>query len=641
MAAASSLLYEEQLLCSICLDAFNEPVTTPCGHNYCKSCITGYWASSNQIQCPLCKKKFRKRPQLQVNTEFRDMVEHFNNMKVRGEDDILAKPGEVPCDICLEPKHKAQKTCLACLASYCQTHLEPHQRVTTLKKHQLIDPVSNLEDRVCKKHDKMFEFFCQEDQMCVCFMCLKDDHVMHEAILLEHAFRERKAQVDDVMSRIKVMENAKSRSIKELKDSVEKSKKRSEKETTDIAEVFTALLVSLQKSQAKLIEVIQEKQKTAQKKAEDCVTQLEQEIAEMKRRRSEMEKHLQTEEHLCFLQSCPSLFIPAHTVIFDTLTQYTKPLDLSEDYLLFLSTWLSLSHNEGIFDPLSHSIPPFTPDFSDMNQQSYVRMVKKAVTQMEKMLSNEMEMLIHEVRLSDSCEATEQPDAAEEHTTDEFVKEVWTPPQDKLMMIQQCDAVDVTLDSCTAYSKLVVSEDEKQLRSHYGPPSAPTLFRRRFEHLSLVLGKEGFSSGRFYYEVRVSRSQDWLLGVMKEPINWDRFYFPTPEDGGWTLGAVYNEFREECFVNSSCSARLYLKQKPQTVGVFVDYEKGEVSFYDVEARALIYSYTGCDFIETPPALKAFLYSMAGTSLSGRQKLYPIFGFIERDPDNILEITPVA
>ncbi|XP_049422537.1 E3 ubiquitin-protein ligase TRIM39-like isoform X1 [Epinephelus fuscoguttatus] len=607
MATASSLLYEEQLLCSICLDAFNEPVSTPCGHNYCKSCITGYWASTDLIHCPLCKKKFRKRPQLQVNTEFRDMVEQFNNMKVRGEDDIPAKPGEVPCDICLEPKRKAQKTCLVCLASYCQTHLEPHQRVPTLKKHQLIGPVSNLEDRVCKKHDKMFEFFCYADQACICSMCLKDGHATHEAVPLEHAFRERKAQVDYMMSEIKVMENTKSRSIKEIEYLVEQNKRRSEKEIADISDIFTALLVSLQRSQAELIEVIQEKQKAARKEAEDHLTKLEQEVAELRRKRFEVEQLLQTDDHFSLLQS-----------------------------------WLSLSHTEGIFDPLSHSIPPSTPDFSDMNQQSYVGMVKKAVAQMEKIASNEMEMLIHEVRLSDGCEATEQPDAVEERTTDEFVREVWTPPQDKLMMIQQCHAVDVTLDSYMAHSSLVVSKDGKQLRFGEGLLHFFTsLFWARPAGQPLVLGKEGFSSGRFYYEVQVSGSKGWVLGVVKEPIIKEKGFTPTLKDGGWTLCGVYNEFKEECFANSDRSSLVYLGQRPQTVGVFVDYEKGEISFYDVDARTLIHSQTGCAFIENPSAFKAFLHYMTGTSSNNRRKLYPVFGFTNDDSDNMLKITPVV
>ncbi|XP_042366936.1 E3 ubiquitin/ISG15 ligase TRIM25-like [Plectropomus leopardus] len=604
---ASSFLYEEQFLCSICLDAFTEPVTTPCGHNYCKSCITGYWASTDLIQCPLCKKKFHKRPQLQVNTEFRDMVEHFNNMRVRGGDDILAKPGEVPCDICLEPKLKAQKTCLVCLASYCQTHLEPHQRVTNLKKHQLIDPVSNLEDRVCKKHDKTLEFFCNFDQKCICSMCLKEEHATHEAVALEQASRERKAGVDYVMSEIKVMENSKSRSIKEIKYTVEQSKRRSEKEIADISEVFTALVVSLQRGQAELIEVIQEKQRAAQEEAEDQLTQLEQEVAELRRRRSEMEQLLQSEDHLCFLQS-----------------------------------WPSLSHIEGLFERLSRSSPAFTPDLTAISQQSYVGTVKKTVAQMEKTLSNEMEMLIHEVRLSDGCEAAEQRDAAEELMTDEFVEEVWTPPQDKLMMIQQCYAVDVTLDTNMLHSKFMVSKDGKQLR--YGEGLLfffSNLLGARSENQPFVLGKEGFSSGKFYYQVRVSGSKSWVLGVVKEPVNRKKRSIPTLEDGGWTLCGLYNDFQEECFANSDRSSLLNLKQRPQTVGVFVDYDKGEISFFDVDARTLIYSYTQCAFIQNVPTMTAFLYFMTGTTFNNRPKLHPVFGFFEEDPNNMLEITPVA
>ncbi|XP_068442051.1 E3 ubiquitin-protein ligase TRIM21-like [Clinocottus analis] len=605
MASASSLLCDEQFLCSICLNVFSEPVSTPCGHNYCQNCITGYWVSSGQIKCPLCMKRFRKRPQLQVNTGFRDMVEHFKNMRERDEDDIIpVKPGEVPCDICLVPKVKAQKTCLVCLASYCQLHLEPHQRVTTLKKHQLIDPVSNLEDRVCKKHDKMLELFCRKDQLCVCFMCWKDDHATHDAVPLEHAFRERKVQVDCVTSEMKMKENAKSKSIKEIKYSADQSKKKSEKEIADIAKVFAALVVSRERRQAELIEVIQKKQEAAQKQAGDHVTQLELDVAELRRRRSEIERLLQKEDHLSLLQSWPSLYLSADT--------------------------------EDLFDPQSHSNPPCTSDLTDLSQQSYVATVKKAVAQIEKTLSCEMEMLIHKVRF-DCCEATEQPDAAEGQMPDGFVREVWTPPRDKLMMIQQNDAVDVTLDAYRAHQRLLVSEDGKQLRFGHGLSFLSTFLSRIFPFEGYVLGKEGFSSGRFYYEVQVSGSRGWVLGVAKETITMEKLYTTSAEERCWTLYGSY-DFCQTYIPMTAMNAR---SQRPQTVGVFVDYEKGEVSFYDVDTRNVIYSHSGCTFIETIPAFKGFLYALAGAPLHRRPKLYPFFVIFEDDFDNTLVITPVA
>uniref|UniRef100_A0A3Q2PUR1 Uncharacterized protein n=1 Tax=Fundulus heteroclitus TaxID=8078 RepID=A0A3Q2PUR1_FUNHE len=213
MASACSILYEEQLLCSICLGAFNEPVSTPCGHNFCKGCITQYWNSqiNGPAKCPLCLKKLGNKPKLRVNTEFRDVVEHFNRIREKDGPKNIAQPGEVPCDVCNEPKLKAHKTCLVCLASYCEPHLESHQK---LKKHKLIDPVSNLEDRVCKNHGKMLELFCRTDQQFVCAMCLNDDHAAHEAVTLERAFKDRRVTLENVASEMKKIENAKSASVK-------------------------------------------------------------------------------------------------------------------------------------------------------------------------------------------------------------------------------------------------------------------------------------------------------------------------------------------------------------------------------------------------------------------------------------------
>ncbi|XP_069013062.1 E3 ubiquitin-protein ligase TRIM39-like [Embiotoca jacksoni] len=592
MASASSLQ------CSICFDDFTEPVSTPCGHNYCKTCIMEYWDRSDRAQCPLCMKSFCSRPQLHVNTEFRDMVEHFNTMRVEGGDEVPAKPEEVACDVCPRPKRLAQKTCVVCLASFCQPHLELHRRAAGLKKHMLVDPVPNLEDRVCKKHDKMLELYCRTDQACVCFMCSKDDHVAHGVVPLEHVFRERKAWLENATIEIKMMENIKSRSVEETKSSVEQSKKESKREVADVVDVLTALVASQRRSQDELIELIQEKQKAATAQAVDRMTHLKKEIAQLKRRRSEMEQLLQTEDHLHLLQSWPSFHFPAHV--------------------------------KDLFNP------PFTQNHTDISQRTDVGMVKKSVAQLKKILRDEMEILIRKVMSSDGCDAAVQADAAEKLETGDFIREVWEPPRDKLMMIQQCNEVNVTLDAATAHSDLLVSEDGKRLTFRKSKFFVPPFFRFPFQCQNYVLATDGFSSGRFYYEVQVSGSRVWLLGVVKESIDKQILHIPQSEDGGWTFNGYSTNYLHEYFAPGDNT--IHSLRKLQTVGVFVDYEKGEVSFYDVEARTPIYSYTGCTFTETTPALKAFLYSMVGTSLSNRPKLYPIFGLFT---DDMLVITPVA
>lgn len=87
MATATGNLSEEQVHCSICLDVFTNPVSIPCGHNFCQCCILGYWKTSPLYQCPMCKKSFYKRPDISVNTVLREIAEQFKEIRVRSEEE--------------------------------------------------------------------------------------------------------------------------------------------------------------------------------------------------------------------------------------------------------------------------------------------------------------------------------------------------------------------------------------------------------------------------------------------------------------------------------------------------------------------------------------------------------------------------
>ncbi|KAK9516159.1 hypothetical protein VZT92_024111 [Zoarces viviparus] len=129
MSAASCLLTEDQFLCSICLDVFTDPVSTPCGHNFCKTCITQHWNVNFQTQCPNCKEVFNYRPELRVNTFISEMAAQFRQSAQQkasssSSEQQAAKPGEVPCDVCTGTKLKALKSCLVCLVSYFRLSLK-------------------------------------------------------------------------------------------------------------------------------------------------------------------------------------------------------------------------------------------------------------------------------------------------------------------------------------------------------------------------------------------------------------------------------------------------------------------------------------------------------------------------------------
>ncbi|XP_017328014.1 E3 ubiquitin-protein ligase TRIM39 [Ictalurus punctatus] len=511
---SSSLLSEDQLQCSICLDVFTDPVTTPCGHNFCKSCLTQCWEKSQHCNCPLCKEKFTKRPELKINTTLREVADHFK--KKRGQD----KP-ELLCDACTGEKLKALKSCLDCCASLCKTHLELHNHVPKLKTHKLINPVENLEDYICQKHERALELFCRDDQTCVCKFCTEGDHKNHNTVPIEEESRERKTQLGKTQTDVQQMIQDQVKNIQKIKHSVELSKRSTEKEKADSVEVFTALIRSIERSQAELLVVMEEKQKAAERQAEGLIKELEQEITVLKRRDTELEQLSHTEEHLHLLQIYSSMCSPPHT-----------------------KNWTEISIN------------------TDLSGDT----VRTALSQLQKTLNKKLTKTLN----------------------DKLKETVST----ELKRIQQY-AVDVTLDPDTAHPKLILSDDGKQVThgdTEQDLPDTP----QRFNKCACVLGKQSFSSGRFYYEVQVRGKTEWDLGVAKESINRKGKITLTPQNGFWTV-ILRNENRYTACVGPPVP--LTLREKVEKVGVFVDYEEGLVSFYDVKSSSHIYSFTGQSFTE--------------------------------------------
>ncbi|TDH09804.1 hypothetical protein EPR50_G00092540 [Perca flavescens] len=311
MSAASCLLTEDQFRCSICQDVFTDPVTVPCGHNFCKNCITQHWDINVPNQCPNCNKDFHTRPELQINTFISEMAAQFRQSAQqkasRSSEQQVSKPGEVPCDVCTGTKLKALKSCLVCLVSYCETHLEPHLTMTGLKRHQLIDPVENLEGRMCTKHDKPLELFCKTDRMCVCMLCTILDHKTHDVVPLKEEYEGKKVELGKTEAEIQHMIQKKRLKIQEIRHSVELSEEDADREIAKGVQVFTALKESVERSQAELIETIKEKQRKTEKQAECFIKELEQEISELQKRSTEVEQLSQSEDHLHLLQRFTSL----------------------------------------------------------------------------------------------------------------------------------------------------------------------------------------------------------------------------------------------------------------------------------------------------------------------------------------------
>ncbi|KAK7884073.1 hypothetical protein WMY93_027196 [Mugilogobius chulae] len=517
MATVSCTFSEEQFLCSICLEIFTAPVTTSCGHNFCDVCINKHWNSSLQYNCPVCKQDFNSRPQIQVNTVLAEMVSQLQNKtEVReivsseskpappGEMDcVSAAAGEVDCDLCPEPRLRALKSCLVCLASYCQNHLQPHLTNPRLKKHQLIQPLTNLEERICPEHDRPLELFCREHSHFMCMQCSYTEHQKHRTVPLKEEGEEQQAALkDQIKERLQ--------KIDEIRSSVELSQRKADTEIIEGLKVFNVLMECVQQSQDKFKQSIVEKHKEIEEEAAQLIEQIQTEISELEQRGAEMEQLWSSGDHLHFVQTFTSV----------------KPAPQLNDWT-----------EETVRAP------------------SYKGRTAKAVSELKNMLNSEIDKVFK--------------------TEFEKVQEF---------------SVEVSLDPNTANEYLVLSKDLKQVYDSDQAQSLPDN-SERFSYWLSVLGKEKFSSEKFYFEVQVKGKTNWEIGVAKESVDRkDEDEKPqTVQRGFWLLKMDSVGYK----TSEDPPVVFPVRSSPEKVGVFVDYDEGLVSFYDVDEQSLIYSFTDC------------------------------------------------
>ncbi|XP_014834154.1 PREDICTED: E3 ubiquitin/ISG15 ligase TRIM25-like [Poecilia mexicana] len=296
MAQGGIRLDEENFSCSICLDLLKDPVTIPCGHSYCMDCIKDHWDGEDQRRipsCPQCRKEFKPRPELEKNVMLAALVEDLKKTGLQDApaDHCYAGPEDVACDVCTGRKRKAVKTCLVCLISYCENHLQPHYESPAFKKHKLVNPTKTLMESICSCHDEVMKMLMDGYET-----------VSAEA---ERAEKQKELQVSRQQIHQRIQDQEKD--VKLLQQEVEAINRSADKAVEDSEKIFTELIHLLQKRSSEVKQQIRSQQETEVSRVKDVQEKLEQEITELKRKDAELEQLSHTEDHTQFLLNYPSL----------------------------------------------------------------------------------------------------------------------------------------------------------------------------------------------------------------------------------------------------------------------------------------------------------------------------------------------
>ncbi|KAL2080912.1 hypothetical protein ACEWY4_022765 [Coilia grayii] len=308
---ASVSVSHDEFSCCICLDLLKDPVTVPCGHSFCMNCITGCWDNEDQkgvYSCPQCRQTFTPRPALARNTMIAEVVDKLKKTELQPTAELpcYAGPSDVECDFCTGRKYKAIKSCLSCLLSYCEVHIQPHYEVPRLSKHKLVNATSQLQEKICSQHDRIIEVFCRTDQKLICMLCSMDDHNGHKTVsaAAERTDKQKKLGQKKVGNQRQIQQREKE--LQEVQQALETLQVSAQEAVDETERIFTELISFMEQKRSEVTESIRAQERAELSRTEGLLEQLEMEITKLKSRDAEMEQLLQTEDHIDFLKSFDS-----------------------------------------------------------------------------------------------------------------------------------------------------------------------------------------------------------------------------------------------------------------------------------------------------------------------------------------------
>nr|XP_023700479.1 tripartite motif-containing protein 16-like [Paramormyrops kingsleyae] len=564
MADTGNFLNKVQFSCPICLDLLKDPVTIPCGHSYCMSCIKSCWDKEDLLgvySCPQCRQIFKLRPDLNKSTVLAEVVEKLKKTGLHATTpaDHHAGPGDVQCDVCTGRKHKAVKSCLVCLASYCETHLQPHYESPAFKKHKLTDATGRLQDKVCSHHDRPLEVYCRTDQQCICLLCVMDEHRGHDTVSAAAGRTEKQKQQEIAQKEFQKWIQEREKELQEMKKAVHALSLSAQSAVEDSERIFTEMIRTIERRRSEVTELIRDQEKAAVSQAEGHMERLEQEIDELKRRHSELEQLSHTEDHIHFLQGCQILCVPLASVPLPSIPLVPP----------------------GSFENVKKAL-------FDLKAQ-LERSCKDTLTGISQAVKD---VCVLKAKKCTSLEKENPSQRPQPRSRDEFVRY----------------GCHLTLDPNTVNKYLCLSEGNRVVTRVEEAQPYPE-HAERFEQKPQVLCSESLS-GRHYWEIewsgnRISVAASYR-GISRKGGN-DRTLFGY-NDKSWSLyyfPSMYNFWHNnKCWTVSG--------PRSSRIGVYLDHGAGILSFYSVSDTMTLLHRVQTTFTE--PLYAGFYLYGKGTTI---------------------------
>ncbi|KAG9267518.1 tripartite motif-containing protein 16-like protein [Astyanax mexicanus] len=452
-----------------------------------------------------------------------------------GEDDVV-------CDSCIESPRRATKSCLTCLVSYCEAHLRPHLENPKFQSHRLVEPLRDVERRMCEAHDCPLELYCSVDACCVCQECVSVDHQGHDTLPIPQARQNAEKELQDKQTEVYQTITGAENSINKLQSNISAVEVCVQDVRAVLQQQFSVLQAAVEQVRAELAKALEGEQQHALAQAQSVRQHLEQRCTELKKTHTHLEKLAKNKNDVDFLQE---------------YSQWRK----SNRDVCVPAVCISLTDHLQSFSSI---ITNTTQQLCDSVLNSYCNTLKQAC----------------------STGNTPVQPACEDIST---VKQNITVPEPKSREDFLKYASPLSFDSSTAHQFLRLTEDGRKVTNttpwQHSYPERP----ERFVHWKQVLASHSFYQGRHYFEADIS-GEGVHVGVTSGCIarqSAESNGCLTGHGASWCLqwnGRGFSAWNEgqEMPISAPKSTR---------VGVYLDFAQGSLAFYAVDGgMTLLHRY---------------------------------------------------
>uniref|UniRef100_A0AAZ1X7I4 Nuclear factor 7, brain-like n=1 Tax=Oreochromis aureus TaxID=47969 RepID=A0AAZ1X7I4_OREAU len=520
-------IVEKFLSCHVCSETFRDPVSLSCNHSFCSSCLQKFWEQTKNKNCPICKRKSSK-DYPSVNFALKELADSFTEGNKSGSSET----------------EKAEK------------------KLTV----------------VCSKHETKSKLFCVDEQRAVCPGCEFSLHQSHKVVPVEEAVSDLKKQLKSDLKSLKDKRNKYKQVEETYNEMIQHSKKQLLSTERQIRAEFNKLQQFLKEEEESRLAALKEEEEQKGRTISREMKMIEEQISSLSDSICAVEEELQ-KHSVPFLSSYK-----------DTQSRARAQSSVSDPQLV----------SGALIDVAKHLGNLSFRVWEKMKEKKWktisreMKMIEEQISSLsDSICAVEEELQKHSVPFLSSYKDTQSRARAQSSLSDpqlvsgaliDVAKHlgnlsfrVWEKMKEKVHFSP------VILDPNTASGWLYLSDDLTSVRCGDTKQQLPDNPERNTNHPT-VFGSEGFSSGKHSWEVEVGDHPDWNVGLVKESVDRKGKLFASPKYGIWCLWHKNGKY------TNGDGRTLTVKKSLQRISVQLDYDRGEVSFYDPEDMTHIYTH---------------------------------------------------